>query len=106
MPRKTKITAVPVDQPEEEGLAKAWGEEEGKTDAEQMTDIISEVSSEQPAEPIAPAAPQDTEKAKPKRASRAKPKEAPNEKPPKEEPPKEEPPKEEQGAGAKVECPD
>ena len=109
MPRKTKITAVPVDQPEGEGLARAWGEEEGKTDAEQMTDIINEVSLEQKLETL-PEEPQVTEKAKPKRASRAKPKEPPQEEPkeepPKEEPPKEEPPKEEQGAGAKVECPD
>ena len=108
MQRKTRITAVPVDQPEGEGLARAWGEEEGKTDAEQMTDIINEVSLEQKVETL-PEEPQVTEKAKPKRASRAKPKEPPQEEP-KEEPPKEEPPKEEpkeeQGAGAKVECPD
>ena len=68
-----------------------------------MTDIINEVSLEQKLETL-PEEPQVTEKAKPKRASRAKPKEPPQEEP-KEEPPKEEP-KEEQGAGAKVECPD
>ncbi len=81
-----------------------------------MTDINNEVSSEQQVEqpnvPIAPAAPQDKEKAKPNRASRAKPKEAPKKEPPREEPKEEqkeeqkEEPKEEQGAGAKVECPD
>ena len=109
MPRKTKITAVPVDQPE--GLARAWGEEEGNTDAEQMTDIINEVSLAQKVETL-PEESQDTENAKPKRASRAKPKEPPTEEPkepPTEVPPKEEPreePKEDQGAGAKVECPD
>ena len=77
-----------------------------------MTDIINEVSLEQKVKTL-PEESQDTEKAKPKRASRAKPKEPPMEEPkeePKEEPPKEEPPKEEpkedQGAGAKVECPD
>ena len=40
-----KVTAVPVEQPEE-GLAKAWNDEqptEAKTDAEQMTDVINEV---------------------------------------------------------------
>ena len=42
MPRKPRITAVPVDAQEEEGLARAWPEE-AKTDAEQMTDIINEV---------------------------------------------------------------
>ena len=45
MPRKTKITAIPVDAPEE-GLANtvegSSGIEEPKTDAEQMTDVMNE----------------------------------------------------------------
>ena len=43
--KKTKVTAVPVEQAEE-GLARAWKEEpptEAKTDAEEMTDVINEV---------------------------------------------------------------
>jgi Zn finger protein HypA/HybF involved in hydrogenase expression len=41
MPRKTKITAIPVEAPEE-GLARAWTEE-AQTDAQHMTDIINEI---------------------------------------------------------------
>jgi hypothetical protein len=41
MPRKSKVTAVPIDQ--EEGLARAWGDGEVKTDAEQMTDLVNEI---------------------------------------------------------------
>ena len=44
MPRKSRITAVPIHQPDEEGLAQAWGEEAWKTDAEHMTDIINHIS--------------------------------------------------------------
>jgi len=42
--KKTKVTAVPVEHPEE-GLAKAWPQQpaEAKTDAEHMTDVINEV---------------------------------------------------------------
>ena len=49
-PRKQKITAVPVEAPVEEGLAKAWVDDEVKTDAQEMTDIINEVKvDEEPA---------------------------------------------------------
>ena len=44
MPRKPRITAVPVEQPE--GLMVATDLPEEKTDAEQMTDIIKEVKDE------------------------------------------------------------
>ena len=85
MPRKSKITAVPVTDHAAEGLVRAWGDEEReeKNDAEQMTDIINEVKvNEEPAE-ASPQAPQveaeapivEAPKAKAKRASRAKPKE-------------------------------
>ncbi len=76
MPRKPRITAVPVEQPQEEGLATAWGDEEGITDADQMTDIISKVNVGEevlekeynpPNELTAPVAP----KAKAKRAPRS-----------------------------------
>ncbi len=43
MLRKLSITAGPLGQPEE-GLAKDWENEEVKTDAEQMIDIIKVVS--------------------------------------------------------------
>ena len=42
MPRKAKITAVPVDQGEQQGVSEDPTEQ--KTDAEQMTDIINEVN--------------------------------------------------------------
>ena len=112
MPRKPRITAVPVDQAvltvpvsdslahvsnasnsQREGLMVATELPEEKTDAEQMTEIIKEVkeeSKEEPREAIsdAPVA----AKAKAKRASRAKPKEEPvKEEPQEEEPVKEEP---------------
>ena len=41
MPRKPPIIAVPVEAPAEEGLAKAWGDDEVKTDAQEMTEIIT-----------------------------------------------------------------
>jgi hypothetical protein len=41
MPRKAKITAIPVEA-QEEGLARAWTED-AKTDAQQMTDVINEI---------------------------------------------------------------
>ena len=74
MPRKTKVTATPVEQ-QEEGLARAWNEEqptEAKTDAEQMTEVINEVKVDEPMpEPETP----EVAKAKAKpRASKAKPK--------------------------------
>jgi len=82
--KKTKVTAVPIEQPEE-GLAKAWVAEqpaEAKTDAEQMTDVINEVkvTDKEPATPPTPELTTEaTLEAKPKakaktRPSRAKPK--------------------------------
>ena len=110
MPRKPRITAVPVDQAE--GLMVATELPEEKTDAEQMTEIIKEVkeeSKEEPREAIsdAPVA----AKAKAKRASRAKPKEEPVKEEPLEDEPKEEQiltqePKEEARIDDKVACPD
>jgi len=72
MPRKSKITAVPLDKPEqEEGLARAWANEEGeteaKTDAEQMTEIIQEVK-----EVAEPAPVEEPAKEKEKKAPKAK----------------------------------
>ena len=78
MPRKLRITAVPVEQ---QDLTPAT-EEQGKTDAEQMTDIINEVKEERKADIeqvlfevplVAPELPV-VAKATAKRASRAKPK--------------------------------
>jgi len=74
MPRKTKVTATPVEQ-QDEGLARAWNEEqpEAKTDAEQMTEVINEVKGDEPT----PEPETQPEVAKPKakpRASKAKPK--------------------------------
>ncbi len=70
MPRKRRITAVPVEQVQpEEGLMVARDE---KTDAEQMTKIIQEVK-EEPREAVSDAL--VVVKPKAKRASRAKPKE-------------------------------
>ena len=49
MPRKPRITAVPVEAPVEEGLAKAWGDE-AKTDAQEMTELVNEIKvDEEPA---------------------------------------------------------
>ena len=101
MPRKPRITAVPIEQ--EEGLVAATSEE--KTEAEQLNDIINEVKEEPPEEPQEAVSDAVAEvKPKAKRASRAKPKEEPVVEEPREEPKEE--PKEEQGVGAKVECPD
>ena len=61
MPRKSKVTAVPIDQPEanqEEGLARAFGDEV-KTDAEHMTEIVNEIRTE-------PEEPKEEEQPKPK----------------------------------------
>ena len=75
MSRKPKITAVPVEQPDLNPAA----EEEGKTDAEQITDIIKEVqeeprqTQEEPKEAVSDAP--VVAKAKTKRASRAQPNE-------------------------------
>ena len=106
MPRKPRITAVPIEH--EEGIALAQGASEEKTDAEQMTEIINEVKEErsEPQEAVSDAVVEVKPKAK--RASRAKPKEEPVVEEPREEPreePKEEP-KEEQKNDDKVTCSD
>ena len=80
MPRKPRITAVPVEQPE--GLMVANDLPEEKTDAEQMTEILQEVK-EEPKVAVSDAVVEVKPKAK--RASRAKPKEEPLEVEPKEE---------------------
>ena len=72
MPRKPRITAVPVEQVQpEEGLMVARDE---KTDAEQMTEILQEVQQEPKEEPKETVSDAPGEvKPKAKRASRAKP---------------------------------
>ena len=113
MPRKPRITAVPVDPVKpEEGLMVAMDE---KTEAELLTDIINDVREEPREEP------KDAEsdavaisKPKAKRASRAKPKEEPQEVEPREEKilalevadQREPEPKEEATIDDKVACPD
>ena len=101
MPRKPRITAVPVEQVQpEEGLMVARDE---KTDAEQMTDILQEVK-EEPREAVSEAP--VVVKPKAKRASRAKPKEEPLEAEPIEEQILTQEPKEEARIDDKVACPD
>ena len=65
MPRKAKIVAVPVDAPVEETVEQVAASED-KTDAEEMTNVINEIKTEDQAvaEPVA--------EPKPKRAPRAK----------------------------------
>ena len=110
MPRKPRITAVPVEQPE--GLMVANDLPEEKTDAEQMTDIINEVKEEPKEEPQEAVSDAPVEaKPKAKRASRAKPKEEPVKEEPLEVEPIEEQiltpePKEEARIDDKVACPD
>ena len=70
MPRKAKITAVPVEQPEE-GLAS--GEDEPKPDAEQMSEIINQVSVAEPDEVPVIQAELTAPKAKAKRVSKKEP---------------------------------
>ena len=79
MPRKPRITSVPVEQVQpEEGLMVARDVPDEKTDAEQMTEILQEVKEEhKEAVSDAPV----VVKPKAKRASRAKPKEEPKEEP-------------------------
>ena len=120
MPRKPRITAVPVDQVQpvltlpasdqrEEGLVVASNE---KTDAEQMTEILQEVQQEPKEEPKEAVSDAPGEvKPKAKRASRAKPKEEPRKEEPLEVEPIEEQiltpePKEEARIDDKVACPD
>ena len=99
MPRKPRITAVPVEQVQpEEGLMVARDE---KTDAEQMTEILQEVQQEPKEEPKETVSDAPGEvKPKAKRASRAKPKEQPIKEEPKEEA------KEEPKGEDRVACPD
>jgi hypothetical protein len=102
MPRKPRITAVPIEH--EEGIALAQGASEEKTDAEQMTEIINEVKEERPEPQEAVSDAVVEVKPKAKRASRAKPKEEPVVEEPNEEPKEE--PKEEQKNDDKVTCSD
>ena len=104
MPRKPRITAVPVEQVQpEEGLVVARDVPDEKTDAEQMTEILQEVK-EEPREAVSEAP--VVVKPKAKRASRAKPKEEPLEAEPIEEQILTQEPKEEARIDDKVACPD
>jgi hypothetical protein len=113
MPRKSKITAVPLDKPEqEEGLARAWTQEaetDAKTDAEQMTEIIQEVKEVAEPAPVEEPVKEKAKKATPKAKAKAK---AKAEEPPAEvkveEPVAEvkEEAKTEPKSEAKVACPD
>lgn len=113
MPRKSKITAVPLDKPEqEEGLARAWDQEaetDAKTDAEQMTEIIQEVKEVAEPAPVEEPVKEKAKKATPKAKAKAK---AKAEEPPAEvqveEPVAEvkEEAKTEAKSEAKVACPD
>ena len=82
MPRKPRITGVPVERQvltskvsdqEEEGLVRAWPDEpqeEAKTDAEHMTEVINEVrvaDEDAPAPVVEPVTP----KAKPNKQSKS-----------------------------------
>ena len=102
MPRKPRITAVPIEH--EEGIVLAQGASEEKTDAEQMTEIINEVKEERPEPQEAVSDAVVEVKPKAKRASRAKPKEEPVVEVPREEPKEE--PKDEQKNDDKVTCSD
>ena len=107
MPRKPRITAVPVEQVQpEEGLMIARDVPDEKTDAEQMTEILQEVKEEPNAEEQKEAVSDAPVVVKPKakRASRAKPKEEPIKEAVKEEPKEEL--KEEPKGEDKVECSD
>ena len=102
MPRKPRITAVPVESLPE-GLMVARDVPDEKTDAEQMTEILQEVKEEhREAVSEAPV----VVKPKAKRASRAKPKEEPLEAEPIEEQILTQEPKEEARIDDKVACPD
>ena len=107
MPRKPRITAVPVESLPE-GLVVARDVPDEKTDAEQMTEILQEVK-EEPEVAVSDAVVEVKPKAK--RASRAKPKEEPRKEEPLEVEPIEEQilttePKEEARIDDKVACPD
>ena len=62
MPRKAKITAVPVEQPEA-----SVADDEVKTDAQEMTEIINEVKEPEPT--IEASVPEPKPKAKARRES-------------------------------------
>ena len=68
MPRKSKITAVPVGQQEEEFAS--GGDEEVKTEAQEMTEIINEVNVEPDEQTVEET--QFVEVSKPKAKARAK----------------------------------
>ncbi len=111
MPRKPRITAVPVEQPvltvpvsdQREGPMVANDLPEEKTDAEQMTEIIQKVQQELK---VAVSDAVVEVKPKAKRALRAKPKEEPLEVEPLEEKILTQEPKEEARIDDKVACPD
>ena len=70
MPRNPRITAVPVEAPVEEGLAKAWGDDEVRTDAQEMTELVNQIKVDE--EPALSCEVESTPVAKPKaRAKRA-----------------------------------
>jgi hypothetical protein len=114
MPRKAKITAVPVDQGEQQGASEDPVEQ--KTDAEQMTDIINEVNTAPQSDvPQLNAEEEVTEKPKPKARAKRSPSRGPSvrlkhnviEPEPEPEPEVQaELPVEEVKVDAKVECPD
>ena len=91
MPRKPKITAIPVEAPADEGLAKAWGDDEAKTDAQQMNDVINEIKVDD--EPVVTNEPDEppTPVAKPKARAKRAPKKPVVEPEPVEEPQESEP---------------
>jgi len=111
MPRKPKITAVPVEAPVEEGLAKAWGDEV-KTDAQEMTELVNEIKVDD--EPAVTDEVESTPVAKPKARAKRAPKKPVEVEPVVEPEPAEEPQQVEQepddGNWTKVEskvaCPD
>ena len=77
MPRKAKITAVPVDQGEQQGASEDPVEQ--KTDAEQMTDIINEVNTTPQRDvPQLNAEEEVTEKPKPKARAKRSPSRGPS----------------------------
>ena len=113
MPRKAKITAVPVEQVFTHMVA---DQRELKTDAEQMTDIINEVNITEPIlqseyEPTTPVVPKAKAKRAPSRGPSVRSLKTPVEKPKVIEPEVEVEvevtlPAEEVKVDAKVECPD
>ena len=71
MPRKAKITAVPIDAQHDQTLEQV-DREELKTEAEQMTDVINEVNVNEVESPVTRAV-QTAPKATAKRASKKEP---------------------------------